>query len=51
VITPTKVGEYDVICTELCGLGHSVMRTSAIVMSQEDYDAWLKEQPEGEGQG
>jgi heme/copper-type cytochrome/quinol oxidase subunit 2 len=26
------------------------MRTSAIVMSQEDYDAWLKE-PEGEGQG
>jgi heme/copper-type cytochrome/quinol oxidase subunit 2 len=26
------------------------MRTSAIVMSQEDYDAWLKE-PAGEGQG
>jgi hypothetical protein len=26
------------------------MRTSAIVLSQEDYDAWLKE-PEGEGQG
>ena len=51
VITPTKIGEYDVICTELCGLGHSVMRTSAIVMSQEDYDAWVKEQPEGEGQG
>jgi len=50
VITPTKIGEYDVICTELCGLGHSLMRTSAIVMSQEDYDAWLKE-PEGEGQG
>ena len=46
VITPTKVGEYDVICTELCGLGHSVMRTTAIVLSQEDYDAWLKE-PEG----
>jgi cytochrome c oxidase subunit 2 len=51
VITPTKIGEYDVICTELCGLGHSLMRTSAIVMSQEDYDAWLKEKPEGEGQG
>lgn len=51
VITPTKIGEYDVICTELCGLGHSVMRTSAIVLSQEDYDAWLKEQPAGEGQG
>ena len=51
VITPTKIGEYDVICTELCGLGHSLMRTSAIVLSQEDYDAWLKEKPEGEGQG
>jgi cytochrome c oxidase subunit II len=51
VITPTKIGEYDVICTELCGLGHSLMRTSAIVMSQEDYDAWLKEKPAGEGQG
>src|SRR3712207_1348618 len=26
-VTPTRVGEYDVICTELCGLGHSVMRS------------------------
>ena len=42
-ITPTKVGEYDVICTELCGLGHSVMRAKAIVLSAEDYDAWEKE--------
>ena len=41
-ITPTKVGEYDVICTELCGLGHSVMRAKAIVLSTEDY-------PLGEG--
>ena len=51
VVTPTKVGEYDVICTELCGLGHSLMRTTAIVLSQEDYDAWLQEQGQGqEGQ-
>jgi cytochrome c oxidase subunit II len=50
VITPTKLGEYDVICTELCGLGHSVMRTTAIVLSQEDYEAWLNETDE-EGQG
>jgi cytochrome c oxidase subunit 2 len=47
VITPTKVGKYEVICTELCGLGHSLMRTSAIVLSQADYDAWLQEQDEG----
>ena len=50
VITPTKLGEYDVICTELCGLGHSLMRTTAIVLSQEDYEAWLNETDE-EGQG
>jgi cytochrome c oxidase subunit 2 len=30
-ITPTRTGEFPVICTELCGLGHAVMRTRAIV--------------------
>jgi len=32
-ITPNRLGTFPVICTELCGLGHSVMRTEAIVMS------------------
>jgi cytochrome c oxidase subunit 2 len=32
-ITPTKTGEFPVICTELCGLGHAAMRTRAIVMA------------------
>ena len=41
VITPTKLGTYPVICTELCGLGHSVMRTVAIVMPAAQFDAWL----------
>jgi cytochrome c oxidase subunit II len=50
VVTPTKVGRYEVICTELCGLEHSLMRTSAIVLSQADYDAWLQEQGGTEGQ-
>jgi cytochrome c oxidase subunit 2 len=44
VVTPTKVGEYEVICTELCGLGHALMRTKAIVMEQQAYEAWLEEQ-------
>ena len=44
VITPTKVGTYPVICTELCGLGHALMRTSAVVMTKQDYQAWLREQ-------
>jgi cytochrome c oxidase subunit 2 len=41
VLTPIRTGSFDVICTELCGLGHSIMRTLAIVESQSDFDAWL----------
>ncbi|MGE5272803.1 MAG: cytochrome c oxidase subunit II, partial [Verrucomicrobiota bacterium] len=44
VITPTKVGTYPVICTELCGLGHALMRTSAIVMKPAAFQAWVHEQ-------
>jgi cytochrome c oxidase subunit II len=44
VITPTKVGTYPVICTELCGLGHALMRTTAIVMQPAAFDAWVKRQ-------
>ena len=43
-ITPTKTGTFDVICTELCGLGHATMRTSAIVMTPAAFDKWLKSQ-------
>ena len=44
VITPTKVGTYPVICTELCGLGHALMRTTAIVMQPAAFNAWVREQ-------
>jgi cytochrome c oxidase subunit II len=54
-ITPTKVGEYPIICTELCGLGHSLMRDRVVVMERAEYDAWLSEQRQagsgGEGEG
>src|SRR5581483_5291187 len=40
VISPTRTGTYPVICVELCGLGHSTMRSQAIVMNQNAYDAW-----------
>ena len=49
VITPTKVGTYDVICTELCGLGHAVMRAKARVLSAEDFDRWIAEGEEQAG--
>ncbi|HZR96294.1 MAG TPA: cytochrome c oxidase subunit II [Gaiellaceae bacterium] len=43
-ITPNKVGTYPVICTELCGLGHAVMRTEVVVMPAAAFDKWLKGQ-------
>jgi cytochrome c oxidase subunit 2 len=43
-ITPTKTGEYSVICTELCGLGHSLMRTKAIVMERPAFERWTRQQ-------
>jgi cytochrome c oxidase subunit II len=42
-VTPKRIGEYPVVCAELCGLGHSTMRQSAHVLSQEDFDARLQE--------
>ncbi len=54
VITPTKTGTYDVICTELCGLGHSVMRARARVVSADEYERWATraaEQAAGEDGG
>jgi cytochrome c oxidase subunit II len=42
-VTPNRIGEYPVICAELCGLGHSTMRQSAHVLSREDFDARLRE--------
>jgi cytochrome c oxidase subunit II len=41
VITPTKVGEYSLICTELCGLGHSTMRAPVRVVERGAYDEFL----------
>jgi cytochrome c oxidase subunit 2 len=43
IIDPTKTGTYQVICAELCGVGHGVMRSRVIVQSQEEFDAWLSQ--------
>ncbi|MBV9607931.1 MAG: hypothetical protein JO187_00115 [Acidobacteria bacterium] len=42
--TATKVGRYEIVCTQLCGLGHYNMKAYLSVMSQEDFDNWLKQQ-------
>ena len=43
-ITPDKMGNYPVICTELCGLGHAVMRSRAEVMPAQQFLSWAKGQ-------
>jgi cytochrome c oxidase subunit II len=50
VATPDREGRFEVICTELCGIGHSTMRAPAIVESQEDFDRWIADQGGGEVQ-
>ena len=41
---PNKVGEFEVLCAEYCGVGHYAMRGSVIVQSKQDYNSWLNEQ-------
>lgn len=43
-VTPSRVGAYDVVCAELCGLGHSTMRGSVRVVEPARFDSWLTEQ-------
>src|SRR3954454_23825576 len=43
-ITPDRLGTFPLICNELCGLGHSLMRSQAIVMKPAAFDSWLKQQ-------
>jgi cytochrome c oxidase subunit II len=42
--TATKLGRYEIVCTQLCGLGHYNMKAYLTVMSQADFDDWLKKQ-------
>ena len=53
VITPDKLGTYPVVCTELCGLGHALMRSQAEVMTASKFAAWTKSSqgPSGGGGG
>jgi cytochrome c oxidase subunit 2 len=39
-VTPTKVGNFPFACYELCGLGHPLMRTRAIVMPASEFESW-----------
>ncbi len=51
--TPDRLGSYPVVCNLLCGLGHSLMRSTVHVVTQEQFQTWLAAQkaagPSGAG--
>jgi cytochrome c oxidase subunit II len=42
VITPSRTGTFPVVCTELCGLGHALMRSHVTIIPAAKFDAWMK---------
>ena len=43
-IRPTVIGDYEILCAELCGVGHHAMRGEVLVDEASDYQEWLSEQ-------
>ncbi len=43
-LTPTRTGTFDILCAELCGVGHHMMRGTVVVEEQAAFDRWLSEQ-------
>ena len=50
-LTPDKVGDYEVVCAELCGLGHSAMRNAVKVVEPAAFDDWVAKQRQPAGGG
>jgi cytochrome c oxidase subunit 2 len=44
-MTPTKTGTFEILCAELCGVGHHQMRGTVVVQNDKDFQSWLGEQP------
>lgn len=42
--TPIRTGNFEILCAELCGVGHHAMRGTVIVDNQSSYDTWLNDQ-------
>jgi len=51
IVTPDQPGAFTLICTELCGLGHSTMRALVVVQSRAQFDSWLAAAKEAAGGG
>jgi cytochrome c oxidase subunit II len=44
-LTPTRTGTFEILCAELCGVGHSSMRGTVVVVEPEAHQTWLNEYP------
>ena len=43
-LTPTRTGTFDILCFELCGVGHHAMRGNVVVEEESAFQEWLNEQ-------
>jgi cytochrome c oxidase subunit II len=43
-VTPDRVGSYEVVCAELCGIGHSTMRQYVRVVPASEFQSWVSKQ-------
>ena len=48
-VTPNRIGEWNVVCAELCGIGHATMRQEVRVMEQAAFQAWVERKRAGGG--
>ena len=46
-VTPDREGNFEVVCAELCGIGHSTMRQFVRVVPASEFQAWVVASEEG----
>jgi cytochrome c oxidase subunit 2 len=46
-LTPSREGVYEVVCAELCGIGHSTMRQNVRVVPAGEFESWLAKRGRG----
>jgi len=46
-VTPNREGTYEVVCAELCGIGHATMRQQVRVVPVSEWEAWVEDQRAG----
>ena len=50
-LTPDRLGEYDVVCAELCGIGHATMRQAVRVVPPPEFEEWVARRTKRAGDG